>query len=284
MVHEEGNTRPPLKSAIEKPKRISPSNSWCFVHNNYGPDDMDQMVQVFELHDVNYVIGYEIGKSGTPHLQGWVASKIKTYKFRPMELFNKDLPFKVHYEKCRKSEQTNINYCSKDKDFRTNVPHRIDREVEYEEPYGWMLEALELLKEPPHPRQIHWFKGKPGMGKSDFCRYLAVKHWAQICGGKPADMKCQIAKCDYKPDLIIFDVPLENYGYIKYSGLEELKNGVFASPKYESGMCILPRRPHLWVFSNQLPQYEKLAADKLVVHDLDEADHGGVPPPDHLPG
>jgi len=56
-----GNTR----------NRPSASKSWVLTLNNYSDEEYGSLKQVLEnLGD--YILGKEIGESGTPHIQGYV--------------------------------------------------------------------------------------------------------------------------------------------------------------------------------------------------------------------
>lgn len=251
-----GNTNPDSQKLDFVPKRCSPSKSWCFTHNNYTMDQLDQLVQGFEKYDMQYIIGLETGKEGTPHLQGFCHHK--TIKFRPIEKLS--LNFMPHFEKCKGTFQQNVDYCSKDGDYRTNIP--MPEELDYEEPYGWQLQIMEIIQNKPDKRTIHWFWEPNGnMGKSELCRYLCIKHDAMICSGTAKDMKYMCATAKEKPKIIIFDVPRACLEYISYTGIEEIKNGVFCSSKYESSMCVM-NRPHIIIFANEPPLLSKMSQDR----------------------
>ena len=262
-----GNTRP---SSQIKVKRISPSKSWCFTLNNYTETQLDQLVQGFKDKGLEYVVGREVGSQGTPHLQGYIKSNIK---FRPMEYFSENRPCeyfpfpKCHWEKCKGNKEQNWNYCTKDGNYVTNME---DNTVRVEEPWGWQLWVKHLISQPPDNRTIHWFWDDQGnMGKSTLVKWLCVKHDAQVCAGKAGDMKCQIASCGTPPKIVVFDVPRSNLDYISYTGIEEIKNGCFSSPKYESRMYCM-NHPHVIVFANEPPNTRKLSLDRWHVVNLRE--------------
>lgn len=260
----EGNTKPPQNAS----KRISSSKSWCFTHNNFSEAQLSQVVSRAEKCGLKYIVGKEVGESGTPHLQGFVHHPTK--KFRPMECLN--LEFKPHWEKCKGSFDDNVAYCSKDGDFITNIEIESDNEeLIVDEPYGWQLEVKDIIEQTPCRRTIYWFWEPHGnMGKSTLCRWLCIKKNAQICAGKAADMKYQISREKKHPKVIVFDVPRSNMEYISYTGIEEIKQGIFASQKYESGMH-KQNWPHVFVFANEPPKLDKMSMDRWQVRRIDQA-------------
>ena len=62
----------------------------------------------------------------------------------------------------------------------------------------------------------------------------------------------------------MFDVPRSSQQYISYTGIEEIKNGIFSSPKYESCMVAMPP-PHVVVLCNIPPDYTDtdLSSDRI---------------------
>lgn len=106
-------------------------------------------------------------------------------------------------------------------------------------------------------------------------RYLCIRHDAIIVSGKSADIKYQIKqyvdKWDTGPEIIIYDIPRTAENYVNYGALEEVKNGLFASNKYESDMIII-NPPHFLCFANFEPSYDKVSLDRWKIHNLgDEA-------------
>lgn len=128
------------------------------------------------------------------------------------------------------------------------------------------------------------------MGKSALCRYLAIKHQAFIFDeGKASDMKASIAlslKNKIKPPkIVVMDIP-RSVTLISYTGIESIKNGVFFSPKYESGQVMM-NSPHFIILANFEPDYEKLSNDRWHVYDIrtladPSAQTGGQYSPQHM--
>lgn len=256
-----GNTR--IRPNMPKSIREKHSLYALGTFNNYSEDELT--VFLAELHEKckMFVMQEECGASGTKHLQ----VKICLLKSgRPTESFSCK---KIHWEKSKRWK--GWEYCCKDD---TNIGRRWAKGVEIpdvlicDEPYGWQLDVVELVKQKPDPRKIYWYWEPNGkMGKSSLCRYLVIKHKAMVFAGKCADMKAAIALAKVKPKICIMDIP-RCVEHISYSGIEEIKNGVFFSPKYESGMVSM-NFPHFIVFSNQEPDLSKMSGDRWVVQKIE---------------
>jgi len=251
-----GNTRPKTQ--------VSACKMWCFTLNNYNENDIEKIVLVFKGVCKLFIIGKEVGESGTPHLQGY-CEFIK--RIRPLSL---KLTEKIHWEKCKGNREQNVDYCSKE---NVLIKYGFPEEVKViDNLKPWQSDVVKIIEEEPDDRTIHWyFDGKGGIGKSALVKLLCVKYDAIICSGKSADMKYLMVKYyeknDRYPKIVIFDVPRSKCGFINYSGLEEIKNGCFCSTKYECGMVVMDS-PHVLVFANEPPDYDKLSMDRWKVTEL----------------
>lgn len=255
-------------------KRSIASKYWCFTWNNYPKGALDQLVAIFNQLDIKYICGYEIGEKGTPHIQGYLESK---EKIRPIEKLKLDKS--IHWEKRKGTKKQNLEYCKKDGDFHTNFsdeefgPEKI-KTVLPENFYPWQKSVVELSGSEPDDRKIHWFYEKTGnVGKSSICKYLCVHKKAILLSGKASDMKYAIQQYVEKngrgPKIILIDIPRESMNFLSYSGIEEIKNGMFFSGKYEGGM-VLYNSPHIFCFSNSKPKIETMSEDRWVIKCLSE--------------
>jgi len=229
--------------------------------------EYSSIVPIVRTFCSKWIIGKEIGESGTPHLQGFLKFHKKC---RPMSVF-KEFP-KIHWEKCKGTVQDNYNYCSKEGDFECSgfpqpikiiKPNRI-----------WQQQILKIITEEPDDRTIYWFWSREGgVGKTAFCKYLTVNHNALPLHGKGADVRNGI--CDWfknkgsTPELVVFPIPRSyNSDYLSYESIENIKDMYFYSGKYEGGV-VCGNAPHLFIFSNQEPDYDKLSADRWRVYQID---------------
>lgn len=129
-------------------------------------------------------------------------------------------------------------------------------------PYHWQKQVLEMIETPPSDRQILWVYDQKGCtGKTVLGKYLVDHHGAFYSnGGKHTDIVHA-----YKGErIVLFDYVRESENYVNYGVMEQLKNGICFSPKYESGMKRFDN-PHVIVFANFYPASAKLSEDRLVV-------------------
>lgn len=251
-------------TSISPPPKVFASKKWCFTLNNWTTEQYDELL--LKLVEHKYIIGKEVGEQGTPHLQGYIEFK------------NKKLPMgymgikEIHWEKAKKCKEANLLYCSKSGDFVTNFKMP-SKKAEYKKEiitfYPWQSELLNLLREDPHERKIHWFWEPSGCaGKTTIQKYVYT-HFDNcvVLSGKACDMKNGIVQCKELPRIVLINIPRSSLNYISYAGIEEIKDMFFFSPKYEGGMVCGPE-PHVIVFANEPPEDGKMSADRWVVHDI----------------
>lgn len=264
-----------LEPAVSPPilvkKQSNQYSRWCFTLNNYTLDEISAIVLVLGKLCRQYIFQEEIGKNGTPHLQGCFWLKVRL-RLTAVKVKIND---RAHYEAC-KSWDDSVVYCQKEdtregKIYRFGIkdPPVAIKVISEDQFYDWEKDIIQIITSEADDRTIYWFWESIGKtGKSTFCKYLAVRHGALVLAGKAADMKYGIIKyiennVDY-PKLLVFDVPRTVKDYLSYTGIEEVKNALFFSSKYESGM-VVGNCPHLLVFANFEPEYNRLSADRWVI-------------------
>lgn len=280
-----GNTNPPPKrlrldvdsesgQKIERREgRANGAKRWLFTWNNYPENWMALLAPAFGVGSL-WNIGKEVGAKGTPHLQGYVEFP---EKIRPMRY--KGIPKEIHWgdkfgKPCKGSREDNVLYTSKDGNLAySNMPEP-KRPLPEVELYGWQLPLRDYLLEVPDQRTIRWVWSQEGKrGKSNFIRYMVQNHGALVVGGKAADMKYQIAQFvaqnpERWPDIILVNLT-RTVEHVSWAGLEDIKDGIFASSKYESGMVNIPH-PHIVIFANKVIMFEeKMSRDRWHVHNID---------------
>lgn len=256
-----GNTKTPAK------KQISPWRNVVFTLNNYTEEELSSISSIINKRCSLGIIGDEVGEEGTPHLQGYFEFKTKA---RPIGLFSNP---RIHFEKRKGTRQQNIDYCSKEKViFRLNVPepYKVDISLNIWENYI----KDKILDQEPDDRSIYWFWETEGCkGKTTFQKWIFQNYKnVIITSGKIADMKnsvlTYIQNTNMYPKYVLVNIPRVNCGNVSIAGLECIKDMFFYSPKYEGGQVCGPN-PHIIVFANERPDYDKLSQDRWKVKNLE---------------
>ena len=58
--------------------------------------------------------------------------------------------------------------------------------------------------------------------------------------------------------------------YFNYTVVEQLKDRVVFSPKYDSGTKVLTHNPHIVVFCNEMPDLTKMTFDRFAITNMNE--------------
>ena len=251
----------------------SRSRAWFFTWNNPG-DTGDTVLE--SLGATKYCWQLEEGASGTPHIQGVLYFS----NARSFSSLHRSIP-EAHWEVAR-SIKACVEYCSK---IKTRIgPTKIKgfevpEEVlvmGLEDMEAWQNMIIEIIETEPEKRTIHWFwDSGGGIGKTELCKYLVVTYAPDILyvNGKATDMKYCISQFveNHKrgPKALLCDFPRTYEQFVSYQGLEEIKNGIFFSGKYESGMCLY-NTPHVICFANFPPRLPALSGDRWNVVSLDD--------------
>jgi hypothetical protein len=137
------------------------------------------------------------------------------------------------------------------------------------EPRDWQIGLAAAMEEEAPDRSILFYVDPAGgNGKTWFQQYMLTKYpeRVQILGtGSFADLAYAV---DESKDIFFFNVPRGGMEYFSYRLAESLKDRLVFSTKYASAMKILHKVPHVAVFCNEMPDMEKLTADRVVVHEL----------------
>lgn len=274
-----GNTRPLTRKKTSM-KRVR-GRKWCLTLNNYEEEEMAQIHKALEGWMSKWIIGEEVGESGTPHLQIYFQVK------NPISCSSiKKLNDRLHIEKAKGNLKQNYEYCKKEGKYKTNInevdflsPQEREDLLILEEEYkgvkwkNFQKEVLSRVGGKVNGRKIYWYYEEVGnVGKSFVSKFLSIKFKeGLICGnGKMADIFNQVNSNIAKgifPKIILVDIPRDSINYFNYGAMEKLKDGFFYSGKYEGGICRF-RKPHIIIFSNDEPEYSKMSDDRYVVRKL----------------
>lgn len=142
------------------------------------------------------------------------------------------------------------------KSFDINLSHPLN---------AWQQDLNKKLNGPIEDRVIYFvvdYKGNAG--KTWFAKYYSLTH---------PDTKVQLLKPAKSADLayelktdnrvILFDCPRAKMEYLQYDFLENIKDGLVFSPKYESTTKRLDKC-HVVCFMNEQPDFTKLSGDRYV--------------------
>lgn len=248
-------------------KQPNPSKRWCFTLNNYTEDQFVHIQTICNRNSAKFIIGKEVGESGTPHLQGYIEF---SRRLRPRKLFFDA----IHWESARGSRADNVGYCSKDGNyivfgFYVDKPLILLTE---DQMYPWQKWLFDLLKKDPDSRTVIWiWDSKGNIGKSAFAKAMCANHNAISVDGKANDIFNGIH--NFKevtgafPTTIFIDCPRHNIDYMNYGAIEKVKNGHIFNGKYESKQLIF-NSPHVVVFANTPPDYTKFSRDRWIVKEI----------------
>jgi len=172
---------------IEMANERQRSRAWCLTLNNYTEDD----IKTIDGIKCRYIIvGKEVGKQGTPHLQGYIYFD-NARSFMKMKKLHKS----AHWEPARGTDIQNSKYCSKEGNViihrgeppqqgRRNITDYVDamqkrettcEDIMFENPqlynqYGRTLEKIEdvILCKTKRKEMTRgfWLYGTTGCGKT----------------------------------------------------------------------------------------------------------------------
>jgi len=273
-------SEPPAKK--QKTKQPIQHKAFCFTWH-IKKEEVEAcrkiLIACFEKMCVEYCFQLEISPSTfSPHFQGCVFAKKK------MRYTQFGLSKRIHWEKMLGNRNQNLLYCSKDD---TRCPEegsgpwyspfcKPPRQLQLEKmDKKFQLMIMELIAKEPDKRTIHWFYSHMGgVGKTETVRYLVEKHAACLLSGKGADVRNGLLTwVDQKsyPDIVCVDIPRSHLDYVSYEALENIKNMLFYSGKYEGGMVNGPPC-HLLVFANEAPKAGALSSDRVVEYFIGESE------------
>lgn len=142
---------------------------------------------------------------------------------------------------------------------------KVNRIVQFTARYPWQQEVLSIVAGEPCRRTIFWVYDSFGNhGKTYLATYLVDKLGAFYSnGGKAVDLT--YAYCGQK--IVVFDYVRAAAEFVGYGVIEQLKNGILMSTKYNT--CV--KRfdiPHVFVFANFVPKDDQFSRDRLVTWEL----------------
>ena len=80
------------------------------------------------------------------------------------------------------------------------------------------------------------------------------------------EYKNTVGRC---PKIIFIDIPRQNLNYVSWGDIEEIKNMMFYSGKYEGGM-VVGNKPFVCIMTNDMPNLEMLSEDRWKIKTFGE--------------
>lgn len=266
---------PPLENPGNIPK--FKTRAWFFTWNNYPGTFGTDLLNCFAKAK-KYVFQQEVGKTGTPHIQGFVEWVNPVWNTSIQE----QLPG-IWIQKCRNMKASEV-YCSKvDTKAGKTYYHglmfknKLIDPLEGLEYFWWQHWLDDIIVGPVCTRTMYWFWNEHGdNGKTTLARHLCIKYPKKrilYVNGSANNIKCAFAKMMEKgnpPEVVIWGIPKERSDYISYGAMEEIKDGIFFSGKFESGMCQF-NPPHVIILANCGPNIgDNMSVDKFKVVDIEK--------------
>lgn len=261
----EGNTKTSTRRA----------RGYRFTLNNYTDEEVKRLTMYGHSKTLKFVFGKEIAPTtGTPHLQGYIYHKNPVRFDHLKKLF----PRCNWNDKCDGTATDQYLYCTKEltdvvhegfeekKTLKHAIKEKLISRYENTQWKPWQDKILNSLNEEPDSRTITWvFDPIGNSGKSYLTKYLALTREIIIADGKKDNIFNQVNRKlneeEKEFDLVILDIPRSSAGYINYGVLEQLKNGLIYSGKYEGGLCLFDH-VHVVVFANFEPDYSQFSEDR----------------------
>ncbi len=275
-THERGNTS---NLSCEGKK----NRKWFMTINNYSKEELKLMTQ-FCTSKKEYIVCEEIGEEkGIPHIHAFINCK-NAVRWKTLK---KMFP-RARIEIGKGTGADNLVYCSKGGKYITNLEplqlrlkNRILKQYETVKWHKWQQQVLKTISASPDARAINWlYEGIGNIGKSFLAKYIVLRYNAIIADGKKDNVFNQIKTAmdaGIEPKIIILDIPRHNIDYVNYGAIEQIKNGMIYSGKYEGGICIF-EIPHVVIFANTPPNINKLSLDRWNIINITSSGGENAPP------
>jgi len=184
---------------------------WCFTLNNYTDQEVNDLKDWLTSHTDYHIVHYEVGKQGTPHLQGYFRLKSTAVS---SALHKKPGLKRASLFICKGTEDQNIKYCSKGgvhticstsgipqpgqgarsdlkeaaalvrdgghKAIKKIALDKPDLIVKYGRGFKELLEVLDIGRMLDAAPEAIWYYGESGSGKSVAAYELAKAKCAEL--------------------------------------------------------------------------------------------------------
>jgi len=275
-----GNERTPAR----EPMATKWVHTWT-VNDSSEMDHLDQCTMLLDIFkDYTYAFQLERGaNNGKIHWQIYVrAGK----RFRYMERWGKkfDKWGGRGFSEAARGDDYDNKYCVKE-ETRVSHSHTNIKEKQAELPphvalrplRKWQQDLLDYVSCEPDVRKVLWIWSRMGnLGKSDIAMELEDRNAdTVVVTGRAWDAHAEIQGWmeseGRHPSCVVIDCDKGTSHTVEGSTMESIKKGRFTltkgAQKTRKRVRIAP--PHLVIFANEMPDQEKLSADRWVVWNID---------------
>lgn len=271
-----------VKTTRKLTKKLITGKRFTLTVHGATKEDLQKLKTYFETDDVTLAcVAWETGEHNIhPHWQ--VYFELNTEKRMKDEITTILGHSDYHLENARGTTAANVNYIfAVDKSHEvgfihyrknTETPKRYrEADVKYWENLKlkpFQQQIIEIVNKGPDRRTIYYIWEATGnVGKTTMAEYLHIYYGAIITGGSPSDMKYAVIRwkeiTKHYPPIIIVDVARnDRIERTSYKALETIKNGLFFSGKYESGMTHSVAKPIVLIFANVPPDISQFSSDR----------------------
>lgn len=135
---------------------------------------------------------------------------------------------------------------------------------------SWQADIWSIIHSAPDDRKVIFLVDpQGGSGKTWLQRYLLShlpKRVQVLSSGKRDDVAHAI---DESKDVFLFNIPRGGMEFLNYTVLEQIKDRMVFSPKYNSRMKLFVHaNTHVFVFCNEAPDMNKMTRDRYHVVNL----------------
>lgn len=115
----------------------------------------------------------------------------------------------------------------------------------------WQADIIKIVEQPADKRSIYWiYDEQGGKGKTELTKYIMSRY--KTCVLRDCERAMDGAYIYNGEPIVIFDMPRSSEKF-NPSLMEQIKDGMVLSTKYESKMKIFPGNRHVFVFANCEP-------------------------------
>ncbi len=260
---------------------------WKIVIGKYNGVKECAISAMFSKYGKKWVFQEEKSDDGYEHFQCLVAWRKKVRKLYLLKTISARLNTPMVNISLNPSDEEFRVYCSKletrvDGPWSFGFPD-IPTEpldiLKYEDLYRWQKEVWDRVNEKPDNRKVFWYFDPEGFaGKTQLCKSLVYYHDAFIFGGKCRDIASRVCQMPGSPKLCVMNVSRTHEKFVSYEALEQLKDGILQSGKYEGGQKIF-NSPHVIVMANFEPDWNAMTKDRWAVFKLSKENNEYVATP-----